>query len=802
LDVKRCAGAVERIGRKQQLVVTSTHDEEATATGFGASARRVEDTRFLAGQGRYVDDLKLPGMAYACVVRSPHAHARLRQVDARAARAAPGVLAVFTGEDVARDGLGDLPCRFVPPATGQNTLGYIASHPILATGKVRHVGDRVAFVVAETLEQAKDAGELVKVEYEVLPAAAALETALAPGAPKVWDESAGNLSFQLERGDRAAVDRAFAAAAHVARLTVRHPRASANSIEPRAAIGACDGLDRRYTLYSSSQSPYRLREVIAGAVLHIPESDLRVICPDIGGSFGMKGTIYPEEALVVWAAGKVGRSVKWVADRSESLASDMHGRDQLAEAELALGSDGRMLALRVTSTLNLGAYLGYAGGATALNVLTTLTSAYDLPLVHAVVRAAFTNTSTIGPYRGAGRPENTFLLERLIETAARAMKIDPVELRRRNLIPPSAMPYRTPGGHLYDSGEFALMLDGALGLADWEGFSGRRAASEKRGLLRGIGLAMHCEFSGMLSERMEIRVDPGGSIAVHVGTMGTGQGHETMYAQMISDWLGVPFAHVRTLQGDTDRVLYGRGSFAERSAIAGGSALRFAADEVIRKGKRIAAVLLEASENDIVFTRGVFRVAGTDRSTTFKDVAQKAYAAHGLPAELGLGLDGAGVFGGTQAYPNGCIICEVEVDPMTGAITLERVAAVDDSGVIINPMLLEGQLHGSLAQGIGGALLEDAAYDPDSGQLVAGSFMDYAMPRADDLPSIDSGVGVVPAKTNPLGVKGGSEAGNMASPAALVNAIVDALAPFGVVDISMPATPERVWKALRVQATC
>ena len=764
-------------------------------TGIGQPVRRVEDTRFLAGAGRYVDDLKLPNMAHAYVVRSPHAHARIRRIDTAAARSAPGVLAVLSAADVAQDGLGGLPCKFLPPASG-GAIAYIPSHPILATDKVRHVGDRVVLVVAETLAEAKDAGELIDIVYEALPAAAALETALSPGAPKVWDEAPGNLCFQLERGDRAAVDRAFAIAAHVARLTIRHPRASANPIEPRVAIGVCEGFDRRYTLYSSSQSPYRLREVIANSVLHIPESDLRVVCPDIGGSFGMKGTIYPEEALVVWAAGKLGRPVKWIADRSESLATDMHGRDQIAQAELALGPDGRMLALRVISTLNLGAYLGYAGGATALNVLTTLTSAYDLPLVHSVVRAAFTNTSTIGPYRGAGRPENTFLLERLIETASRAMKIDGVEIRRRNLIPPAAMPYRTAGGHLYDCGEFERMLDDALALADWGGFPARRSASAARGALRGIGLAMHCEFSGMQSERMEIRVDSNGSLAIHVGTMGTGQGHETMYAQMISDWFGANLAHVRVFQGDTDRVLYGRGSFAERSALAGGSALKGAADEVIRKAKRIAAAILEAADSDIDFADGIFRVTGTDRTTTFKDVAQRAYAGHGLASELGLGLDGAGVYSGPQAYPNGCIICEVEIDPATGAIALEKVSAVDDSGVIINPMLLDGQLHGSLAQGLGGALMEDVVYDRESGQLLAGSFMDYAMPRADDLPAIDSGVGVVPAKTNPLGVKGGSEAGNMAGPPAVVNAIIDALAPLGVLDIQIPATAERVWTAI------
>jgi aerobic carbon-monoxide dehydrogenase large subunit len=766
----------------------------ATGSGIGAPMRRIEDSRFLTGQGRYVDDLKLPDMVHAHVVRAPHAHARIRRIDTAAARAAPGVLAVLTHEDVVRDGLGNLPCKFMPPAG--SGVAYTPSHPILATGKVRHVGDRVALVIAETLAQAKDAGELVAVDYEPLPSTTALETVLSPDASKVWDEAPSNLWVQLERGDRAAVDRAFASAAHVARRTIRYPRASANSIEPRAAVGVFHRFDGRYTLYSSSQSPYRLREVIAAAVLNIPESDLRVVCPDVGGSFGMKGTIYPEEALVVWASAKLNRPVKWTGDRSESLATDMHGRDQLAEAELALGPDGRMLAMRIVSTLNLGAYLGYAAGATPLNVLTTLTSAYDLPLVHVTVRAVFTHSSTIGPYRGAGRPENTFIIERLIETAAREMKLDPVALRRRNLIPPAALPYRTPGGHLYDSGEFARMLDGALALADWNGFPARRAESEARGMLRGIGLSMHCEFSGLQSERMEIRVDPNGSLAVHVGTMQTGQGHETMYAQMISAWLGVPPAHVRMFQGDTDRVLYGRGSFAERSTLAGGSALRYAADEVIRKGKRIAAWMLEASDADIEFADGTFRVAGTDRTASFKTVAEKAYVGHGLPPELGFGLDGAGVYAGPQAYPNGCIICEVEIDPATGAIALIKVSAVDDSGVVINPLLLDGQLHGSLAQGIGAVLMEDAAYDPESGQLLAGSFMDYGMPRADDLPSIDSESPEVPAKTNPLGVKGGSEAGNMAGPPALMNAIIDALAPLGIIDIQMPVTPQRVWATI------
>lgn len=758
---------------------------------IGEPALRTEDLRFLTGRGQFVDDIHIPDIAYGYVLRSPHAHARIRKIDTGAALRAPGVLLALTAADIARDQLGELQCRFFPAVPA-----FRPTHPILASKKVRHVGDRVAFVVAETLNQAKDAAELIDIDYEILPAAVRPEDALREGAPRVWDEAESNLCFRLENGDRAEVDAAFAKAAHISKLEMHYPRASANPIEPRATIGLFDRYLDRYTLHAPSQAPFRARDIIAGHVLRIPEANLRVVAPDIGGGFGMKGTVYPEDALVLLAASKINRPVKWTADRSESFLSDMHGRDLVATGQMALAEDGKILALRVEFVVNLGAYLGYAAGAPAMIATTTLSSVYDLPLVHASARAVFTNTALLGPYRGSGRPEATYLTERLIDKAAREMQIDPVAIRRRNLITAAAMPYRTPGGHTYDTGDFALMLDMALEGADWDDFPARRAHSEKQGRRRGIGIGMHCEFSGLQSERMEMRVDQNGSITVLVGTMATGQGHETMFAQMVSDWLRVPFAHVRVLQGDTDRVLFGRGTYAERSATVGGSALKVATNEVIRKGKQLAALMLDAAESDVEFDGGLFRIRGTNRSVSFRDVAQKAYAGFGLPAELGLGLEGVGVSEGTPSYPNGCIVCEVELDPETGAIALERMSVADDVGVIINPLMLDGQLLGSIAQGVGQILSEEIIYDPDNGQLLSGSFMDYGMPRAEDIPPVNSRFAAIPAKTNPLGVKGGSEAGNIAAPPAIVNAIVDALYGIGVVDLALPIRSEHVWRAM------
>ena len=771
---------------------------ESAPFGLGAAVPRVEDRRLLTGQGRYVDDLSFPAVAFAHVLRSPHAHARIMAIDTDAALAAPGVLTVLTGTDVARERLRGIPCGSFPKQA-PGSRAHCPEQPILVADKVRHVGDRVALVVAETLAQAKDAAERVAVAYEALPAVT-LADATRPDAARVWDEADGNTSFELEFGGRRETDEKFAAAFHTTRIRVHYPRASANSIEPRAALAHPAATDGRFTLYSSTQGPFRVREVVSD-ILGIPELDLRVVAMDVGGAFGMKGQTYPEEVLVAWAAAKLGRPVKWTAERSEALASDMHGRHQIAEAELALDRAGHVLAFRTSVDVDVGAYLSHSAGVPPHNAGVSYPGTYRVPRIHATVRALFTNTAQLGPYRGSAKPEASFVLERLIEKAGREMGIDPIDLRRRNLIRPSDMPYQTPGGNVYDCGDFERILDKALALADWRGFEARRADAERRGVSRGIGLSMHCQRAGTFSERMEIRVAPNGSAAIYAGTLATGQGHETMFAQMVSQWLGLGLDEVRVFQGDTDKVLYGRGTFAQRSMSAGGSALRLAADEVIRKGRRFAAWMLEVAEMDIEFEDGTFRVSGTDRQVGFRDVAEKSYAEKGLPQALGVGLDGVGAHEGPNTYPNGCIICEVEVDPDTGVITVDRLSALDDVGLAVNPLTLHGQLHGSVAQGLGETLIEQVVYDRDSGQLLTGSFQDYAMPRADNMPDIAAELALVPTTTNLLGVKGGSEAGNVATPAAIVNAVLDALSRWGIEDLPLPATPERVWRCIQRKAT-
>ena len=762
--------------------------------GIGAPLVRLEDRRLLTGRGHFVDDVQPPGMVHAFVLRSPHPHARIVAIDKSAAVAMPGVHLVLTGEDAVVDGLRGLPCNAYPPQP-EGSRHYRPSHPILAAGKVRHVGDRVALVVADTLAQAKDAAERLTIAYEPLPAVT-LSNALAEGAAKVWDGSHGNVAFALERGDRTAVERQFAAAAHVTRISLHYPRACANPMEPRAALAFRDHADGRYTLCTTSQTPYWVRSTVA-EVLGLNELEFKVVAPDVGGGFGMKAAIYPEEALVVWAAAKLNRPVKWTGERSECIASDTHGRHQITHAELALDAQGKVLALRVSVEVDLGAYLSNSAGVPPLNAVISYTSTYDVPLIHAVSRAIFTNTCALGPYRGSGKPEASFVIERLIDKAARELGIDAVEMRRRNFIPASDMPYQAPSGYVYDSGEFERVLDKALALADWNGFGARRAKSEQRGARRGIGLAMHCQRAGSQSERMEIRVAPNGSVALHVGTVSTGQGHETAFAQMVAEWLGVPVEQVIVFQGDTDKILFGRGTFAQRSMIAGGSALKLAAQEVIAKGKRLAAWMLEAAETDIELEHAMFRIKGTDRQLSFCEVARKSYQGTGLPAEFGIGLDGAGSHPGPDTFPNGCMICEVEVDPETGKVAVARLCAVDDTGTPVNPLLLKGQLHGSIAQGLGEALTEQVIYEPDTAQLLTGSFLDYAMPRAHDLPAITSALHPVPTSTNLIGVKGGAEAGNAGAPAALIHAIIDALSPWGITDLPLPATPERIWRAIR-----
>jgi carbon-monoxide dehydrogenase large subunit len=759
--------------------------------------RRLEDRRFVTGKGDFVDDLALPGMAFAYVLRSPHAHARLVKIDKVRACAAPGVLCVLTSADLIAENIKGLPCPGFP-ALPEGVRYHRPLRPVLASGFVRHVGDGVALIVAETLHQAKDAADLLDVEYEVLPAVT-LEDALADGAPKVWQNAASNVSFQLERGDRQAVDQAFARASHVTTLSHHYPRVTANTIEPRSVIAYREG-GRRFTLRSTTQTPYRLRE-IAAAVLGWPELDLRVVSPDVGGGFGMKSQVYPEDILVLWAARKLDQPVKLVMERSDAILSDAHGRHQIVEAALALDSDARILAVRSSIAIDLGAYLSATAGSAPNNATNSLSSTYVVPLMHVVVKAVFTNTAMTASYRGTAKPEASFVMERLVDKAARELGIDVVDMRRRNLIASTAMPHKTAGGLVYDCGEFEKVLDQALALADWSGFPKRRNESERRGLRRGIGLALHCQRAGNQSERMEIRVAPNGSIALHVGTHSHGQSHETAFAQMIGEWLGVAPEQVILFQGDTDKVLFGRGTFSQRSMSTGGSALQMAADVVIAKGKRLAGLMLEASEGDIEFKSGRFGVKGTDRAVTFEDVARKSYQGMGLPPEFGIGLDGAGTHPGPFTFPNGCMVCELEVDTETGAVTVVKLTAIDDVGTVINPLTLEGQLHGSTAQGLGETLLEQVIYQRGSGQLITGSFQDYAMPRADNMPDIVSGTCPVPTKLNPLGVKGGSEPGNVAAPAAIINAIVDALSPYHVTDVPMPATSERIWQLIRMTAS-
>src|SRR5882672_2517350 len=767
-------------------------EKKNTGTGIGAPMRRLEDRGFVTGKGDFVDDFSLPNMAFAYVVRSPHGHAKIVKVDKTRASAAPGVLCVLTGEDIIAENIKGLPCPGFP-ALPEGARYHRPLRPVLASDFVRHVGDGVALIIAQTLHQAKDAADLLAVDYEAL-LAVTLEDALADGAPRVWQDAASNVSFQLERGDRHAVDQAFARAAHVTTLSLHYPRVTANTIEPRSVIAYREG-GQRYTLRSTSQTPYRLREIVSG-VLGLPELDLRVVSPDVGGGFGMKSQVYPEDILVLWAARKLDRPVKLVMERSDALLSDAHGRHQIVEAALALDADARILAVRSSIAIDLGAYLSATAGSAPNNATNSLSSTYVVPLMHVVVRAVFTNTAMTASYRGTAKPEASFVMERLVDKAARELGIDPVDMRRRNLISPSAMPHKTAGGLVYDCGEFEKVLDSALELADWTGFAKRRTESERRGLRRGIGLALHCQRAGNQSERMEIRVAPNGSIALHVGTHSHGQSHETAFAQMINEWLGVEPNQVTLFQGDTDKVLFGRGTFSQRSISTGGSALQAAAEVVIAKGKRLAGLILEASEEDIDFKSGVFLVRGTDRTVAFKEVAKKSYQGMGLPAEFGIGLDGAGTHPGPFTFPNGCMICEVEVDTDTGAVTVVKLSAVEDVGTVINPLKLEGQLHGSTAQGLGETLLEQVVYQRGSGQLITGSFQDYAMPRADNMPAIVSSIRPVPTKLNPLGAKGGSEPGNVGAPAAIINAIVDALSSYRVTDVPLPATPERIWQLI------
>jgi aerobic carbon-monoxide dehydrogenase large subunit len=763
--------------------------------GIGQPIRRVEDKRFLTGHGTYIEDINLPRQAYATQLLSPHAHARIVSIDKTAAEAAPGVLCVLTGADAAAEHVG--PMFPLMPEDMGGPKGFRAPRFLLGTGKVRYAGERVAFVVAETQAQAQDAAELVDVQYEPLPAVIDPEEAAKPGSTKIWEDCpTGNVVFEIAMGSKEAVDAAFAGAAHKVPLRMINNRISANSMETRGYIGDYSSSDDFYTLYTTTQNPHGARGTIAGQVFHVPESQVRVIAKDVGGGFGMKGDVYPEEALVLWASKKIGRPVKWISSRSEGLLTDTHGRDQIVTGEMALDEDGHILALRAHSLTILGGNISGAGIIPSLSALQMIPQVYKVPAVHFTGQAVFTNTAPLGPYRGAGRPEATYFMERMIEQSAHAIGIDPLELRRRNFIAASAMPHTTATGVTYDSGDFAATMNKTIDLADWNGYAPRKAASEKKGKLRGRGLIYYVETCGIFNDRMELRFDPSGSVTIVAGTFSHGQSHATTFAQMVSEWLGVPFESIRFVQGDTNQVSFGRGTYGSRTSSVGGGALKAAAGNLIEKAKQLASHLMEASPADIQFDNGRFTIVGTDKSMALVDVAKAAYAPMFLPPGFGVGLEASGAADGIPNFPNGCHVCELEIDPETGVVAIDRYTVVDDVGMVINPLIVEGQIIGGLAQGFGQALLESIEYDKESGQLLTGSFSDYTMPRADDMPDFECGFNNVPCKTNALGIKGAGEAGSVGAPPAVINAIVDALAHLGVTTIDMPATPKRVWETI------
>ena len=775
--------------------------------GIGARVPRVEDQRFITGKGRYTDDINQHGQTYAVFVRSPHAHARIRRVDKSSAASLPGVLAVLDGDDVKADGLGNLICGWLVKSK-DGTPMKMGPHPLLAQGKVRYVGDRVAVVVAETYAQAKDAAEALVVDYEELPAVVDLATAHAAGT-LVHDDVGNNLIFDWELGDKAAVDAAFASAHHVTRMELVNNRLIPNAMEPRAAIGVYDSGSDAFTCYVTSQNPHVHRLVMAAFIGVAPEHKLRVVGPDVGGGFGSKIFIYGEECVVCWASRKIGgRPVKWTAERSESFLTDAHGRDHISTAELALDKDGNFLAMRVNTKANLGAYMStFASCVPTYLYATLLAGQYKTPAIYCDVQAYYTNTAPVDAYRGAGRPEASFLIETLVDQAAMETGIDPAEIRRRNFIARDAFPYQTPVALIYDTGDYQATLEEALKLADYAGFPERRAEAQRRGKLRGIGLSCYIEACGIapsavvgslgagvgLWESAKVRFSHTGKVQVLTGTHTHGQGHETTFAQLIADKLGVPFADIEVIHGDTEKTPVGMGTYGSRSLAVGGEAIMKACDKIIAKGKKIAAHLLEAAEGDIEFKDSKFTVAGTDRAKTLGEVVFAAYVPHNYPAGLEPGMEEGAFFDPPNfTFPAGTYVCEVEVDPATGEVDIVRFTAVDDFGNVINPMIVEGQVHGGLVQGIGQALLEGARYD-GAGQLLTGSYMDYCMPRADDVPSFDVVTSAGTACTsNSMGVKGCGEAGAIGAPGAVINAITNAIGR----RVEMPATPEKVWRAI------
>jgi aerobic carbon-monoxide dehydrogenase large subunit len=782
-----------------------------SATGIGAPVRRKEDQRFITGKGQYTDDINRPGQTYAVFVRSPHAHAKIKKVDTTAAAKSPGCLAVFTGADVATDKVGGLICGWMIHSKDGSPM-KAGAHPALASGKVRYVGDHVAVVIAETLAEARDAAERVVVDYETLPAAVDVATAQNAGQPQVHDEAPNNTVYQWHLGDKAATDAAFANARHVTKIDLVNNRLIPNAIEPRAAIGEYDAGNDSLTLYTTSQNPHVARLVLAAFIGLAPEHKLRVIAPDVGGGFGSKIFIYAEEVVCLWASRKVGRPVKWTGDRSEAFLADAHGRDHATTAELALDGEGKILALRAKTKANLGGYLStFASSVPTYLYAPLLSGQYNIPAIYCEVDGVYTNTAPVDAYRGAGRPEATFVVERLVEVAARQTGRDPAEFRRKNFI--TSFPHQTPVIMAYDAGDYDASMRKALELADYAGLAARKAESAKKGKKRGIGFSAYIEACGIapsaavgslgagvgLWESAEVRVNPTGSVEVLTGSHSHGQGHETTFAQLVSQKLGIPIEQITVVHGDTDKVQFGMGTYGSRSGAVGMSAIFYAADKVIAKAKKVAGFVLEVPPDTVDFKDGIFSSTATNKTLTFPEVALQAYIAHKFSGQqLEPGLKEGAFFDPTNfTFPSGVHICELEIDPETGATRIDRWTAVDDFGTLVNPMIVEGQVHGGVAQGVGQAMLEGAVYDKN-GQLVTASFMDYTMPRAGDLPSIKIAMTSTPCPSNPLGIKGCGEAGAIAAPAAVVNALTDAL---GHEDIAMPATPQAVWRAAQKSPT-
>jgi len=784
------------------------------ASFIGQSVKRVEDKRFITGKGKYTDDLVLPHMAHAYIVRSPYAHARINSIDISKAEAMDGVVKVFTGKDIADAGINGIPTGWQVDFKNGESMREPA-HPLLVADKARHMGDGVAVVIAESREVARDAADLVEVDYEVLDAVVDLRKAIADGAPKVHDEYPDNISFDWELGDKTKTDEAMAKADHITTLEFVNQRMIPNAIEPRSAIGDYDAANDRYTLYTTTQNPHLTRLLMSAFVLGIPEHKVHIISKDVGGGFGSKIPHYAEEALVTWVSRQLGRPVKWTADRSESFMTDAHGRDHYTKAEMGFDKAGNIVGLRVNTWANMGAYLStFAPAVPTYLHGTLLQGLYTTPAIHVNVTAVFTHSNAVDAYRGAGRPEATYLLERLMDTAARELNMDPVELRLKNFIPPfdgiNQPGYQTQVALQYDSGNYEGVFRKALEMVDYEGFRKEQAKAREEGRLLGIGISTYIEACGIapsavvgalgaragLYESAHVRVQPTGKVSVYSGSHSHGQGHETTFAQVVADKFGIPLEDVEIVHGDTESVAFGMGTYGSRSLSVGGSAIMKSIDKIIDKGAKIAAHKLEADVDDIEFAEGKWTVKGTDKSISFGDVALTAYVPHDYPQGLEPGMDFSSFYDPANfTYPYGAHICVVEVDPETGKVTLKRFVACDDVGNVINPMIVDGQIHGGIAQGIGQALFEGAVYD-DFGQLINGSYLDYTMPRADDLPMFEVDRQETPCPHNPLGVKGAGEAGTIGSTPAVVNAVIDALAPFGVKDIEMPLTPERVWRAM------